>query len=277
MTEKKTILITGCSSGIGRYSAIELQKEGWNVVATARKDKDLAALEDIGVTAVHLDYANTNSIHSAFEKTLEMTDGRLDALFNNGAYGQPGAVEDLKTDVLRKQFEANFFGWHELTVLCIPIMRKQGHGRIINCSSILGWVHSPWRGAYNASKYALEGLTSTMRLELEGTNIYVSLIEPGPIWTKFSENALHHFLENIDQINSPHAERYQLELQRLENSGGVNRFRLGCDAVHSKLLHALNADRPKAHYPVTIPTHFMNVMRRILPTRMVDRILIKSA
>jgi len=276
MKKNRKILITGCSTGIGRYSALQLSREGWQVFATARKDEDLKTLQAEGLEAIYLDYTDTTSIRACFETVMDKTDRTLDALFNNGAYGQPGAVEDLPTDVLRKQFETNFFGWHELTNLCIPIMRKQGHGRIVHCSSILGWVTSPWRGAYNASKFALEGLASTMRIELEGTDIFVSLIEPGPIRTDFTKNALAAFLENIDQENTPHKETYKRELKRLNESGGMNKFRLGPEAVHAKLEHALNAKRPKAHYGVTTPTHVMNIARRVLPTRMVDKILLKN-
>lgn len=276
MKNKKNILITGCSSGIGEHCAKELLSQGWRVFATAREPEDLKMLEESGLDAVHLDYTDTKSIHDCFNKIIAETNGQIDALFNNGAYGQPGAVEDLTTDVLRKQFETNFFGWHELTNLVLPVMRKQGHGRIVHCSSVLGWVALPWRGAYNSSKFALEGLASTMRIELEGTGIFVSLIEPGPIKTEFTKNALKAFLENIDRENTPHKERYKLELERLNSNGGVDRFRLEPHAVYKKLDHALNAKRPKAHYGVTVPTHVMNIARRILPTRMVDKILLKD-
>lgn len=255
---------------------MELLSLGWQVFATARKDADLKTLEGLGLKAIHLDYTDTKSIHACFKTVMSETGGTLDALFNNGAYGQPGAVEDLTTEVLRKQFEANFFGWHELTNLVIPVMRKQGHGRIIHCSSILGWVSAPWRGAYNASKFALEGLASAMRIELADTDIHVSLIEPGPIKTEFSKHALAAFLENIDRENTAHKQRYEKELRRLDSGGGVNRFRLGPEAVYKKLDHALNAKRPKAHYGVTIPTHIMNFARRVLPTRLVDKILLKN-
>ena len=276
MSTRKSILITGCSSGIGKYCAVELLNREWQVFATARQPEDLEMLEEQGLEAVHLDYTDNASIHACFNNVMEKTNGKLDALFNNGAYGQPGAVEDLKTDVLRQQFEANFFGWHELTNLVLPVMRKQGHGRIIHCSSILGWITAPWRGAYNSSKFALEGLASTMRIELMGTNIHVSLIEPGPIRTKFTENARKAFLKNIDRENSAHKERYEQEMKRLNSGGGVNRFRLEPEAVFKKLDHALTAKKPNAHYGVTVPTHFMDFARRFLPTRTVDKILLKN-
>jgi len=274
--QKRTILVTGCSSGIGWYCALQLQKDGWQVYATARKEEDIKALNDQGIDAFYLDYSDQASIHAAFSNVMQKTGGRLDALFNNGAYGQAGAVEDLSTQVLRQQFEANFFGWHELTNLAIPVMRKQGYGRIVHCSSILGFVPLAWRGAYNASKYALEGLAATMRLELKGSSIEVCLIRPGPIKSKFVENGLPHFINNIDQTNTVHAKQYKKQLQRLQTSGGKNRLRLGPEAVYSKLVHALNARRPKAHYPVTLPTYMMAIARRVLPYAILERILSTS-
>ncbi|MCF6322149.1 MAG: SDR family NAD(P)-dependent oxidoreductase, partial [Rhizobiaceae bacterium] len=173
-------------------------------------------------------------------------------------------------------FEANFFGWHELTNLVMPVMRAQGHGRIVHCSSVLGFVPLAWGGAYNSSKYALEGLATTMRLELKGSNIHVCLIEPGPIKTNFTINTLPHFVGKIDQENSVHKAEYEQQLKRIEAKGGVNRFRLGPEAVYKSLKHALNARRPKAHYLVTVPTYFMAIARRILPHSMLERLLINS-
>ena len=269
----RTILITGCSSGIGRHCAFRLKEQGWRVLATARKPCDLADLKSRGLDALYLDYADETSIRDAFAKALALSGGRLDALFNNGAYGQPGAVEDLPTNALRAQFEANFFGWHALTRLAIPLMRAQGFGRIVHCSSILGVIAYRWRGAYNASKFALEGLASTQRMELKGSGIHVSLIEPGPINSRFSDNAVNKFLENIDIKNSVHASTYASQLARLNEGGGANRFRLGPEAVFRKLHHALNATKPRPHYPVTLPTHFMFMARRLLPQVWLDRLL----
>ncbi|MDJ0614660.1 MAG: SDR family oxidoreductase [Rhizobiaceae bacterium] len=273
---KKKILITGCSSGIGWKCAELLHRDGWEVHATCRGEGDLERLRNTGVSAYILDYTKPETIHETFGAVIQATGGRLDALFNNGAYGQPGAVEDLSTDVLRAQFEANFFGWHELTNLVLPIMRKQGYGRIVHCSSILGWIPAPYRGAYNASKYALEGLASTMRLELANTDIHVSLIEPGPIATRFSENALEQFLANVDWENSVNRPAYEGELKRLkkQSKNTLTKFTLPPEAVYAKLKHALDAKNPKAHYGVTVPTHFMNIVRRFLPQRLVDRIIL---
>ena len=268
-----SILVTGCSSGIGLHCARRLAQGGWRVTATARKEADLAMLRGEGLHAVYLDYTEPTSIREAFASAMEHHDGRIDALFNNGAYGQAGAVEDLPTEALRAQFEANFFGWHELTNLAVPVMRRQGAGRIVHCSSILGFVAYPWRGGYNASKFALTGLAWTMRLELKGSGVHVSLIEPGPIESKFTSNGVPHFLKWIDQENSVHRKRYAKELARLESNGGVNRFRLGPEAVYQVLDHALNAKRPKAHYQVTTPTKMMAVAKRLLPINALDRLL----
>lgn len=274
----KSILITGCSSGIGWTCAQMLKADGWEVHATARTDDDLDRLREFGVNAHLLDYTQPETISSTFKAVIEQTGGTLDALFNNGAHGQPGAVEDLPTDVLREQFEANFFGWHELTRLVIPVMRQQGHGRIVHCSSILGFIPAPYRGAYNASKHALDGLASTLRLELANTGIHVSIIEPGPVATRFSENALEKFLVNIDWQNSVNLPAYEKELKRLkrQRSNTVSRYTVPPEAVYRKLEHALSAKRPKTHYPVTVPTHVMKIAKRLLPQRMIDRIILKG-
>ena len=276
MPAARTIIVTGASSGIGAHCARALRSEGWRVFATARKPDDLAALEADGIEAFYLDYCEPSSIEALVANVLARTGGRLDALFNNGAYAQAGAVEDLPVAALRAQFEANFFGWHELTNLVLPHMRRAGAGRIVHCSSILGIVPYRWRGAYNASKFALEGLASTMRLELRGSGIHVSLIEPGPITSKFTTNGLPHFVDNIDIESSIHSKVYRKQLERLQSAGGVNRFRLPPEAVYVKLRHALTSSRPKAHYHVTVPTKFMGVAKRLLPQSLIDRLLLGS-
>ena len=269
----RTILVTGCSSGIGRHSALRLAQDGWRVFATARTDADLAALEAEGLEALRLDYAKTDTIHAAMDTVLERTDGRLDALFNNGAYGQPGAVEDLPTDVLRLQFETNVFGWHELTRRVIPVMRAAGRGRIVNCSSILGLVPYKWRGAYNASKYALEGLTVTMMMELRGSGIHVSLIEPGPIRSDFMANALKAAEANIDLENTVHRVEYQRQLKGLRGELAGARGKLGPEAVYDVLRHALTSPAPKPHYIVTKPARRGVLLKRLLPSGLFYRIL----
>ena len=210
----KSILITGCSSGIGYFCAKELHKMGYKVIASCRKPEDVSRLIGEGLNCVHLDLANEQSIESGFNEALKLCDNKLDILFNNGAYGQPGAVEDLPTQTLRTQFEINFFSWHHLTNLAIKHMRKSGTGKIIHNSSVLGLVALPYRGAYNASKFALEGLTDTLRMELAETDIHISLIEPGPIASKFRENALKNFNKNIDIENSYFSSIYKKELKK---------------------------------------------------------------
>ncbi|MCT4657067.1 MAG: SDR family oxidoreductase [Cohaesibacter sp.] len=269
---QRSILITGCSTGIGHCCALGLKEEGWMVFATARRDEDLQDLASKGLIPLYLDYRDETSITKAVETLTEKTGGGLDALFNNGAYGQPGAVEDLPTSALREQFESNVFGWHELTRQVIPLMRQQGHGRIIQCSSVLGMAALPFRGAYNSSKFALEGLTDTLRLELHGSGIQVSLIEPGPITSRFRATAFKKLKEHIDMDRSVHAAKYQKRLAR-GVSDDKDRFELGPEAVLAKLNHALNAPKAKARYYVTVPTYFIGYAKRILSTTMLDRIL----
>lgn len=273
MAERRTIIVTGCSSGIGAYCARALKAEGWRVFATVRKAEDLAALEADGIEALLMDYTQPETIAALVDTVSARTGGRIDALFNNGAYGQPGAVEDLTTDVLRLQFETNVFGWHELTRRIIPIMRRQGHGRIVNCSSILGLIPYRYRGAYNASKFALEGLTVTMRMELDGSGIHVALIEPGPIASRFTANALEAVRKNIDLENSAHAQEYKRQLARLDGSGPVNRHKLGPEAVQKVLMHALTAQRPKPHYLVTKPAKQGMILKRFLPADLFYRLM----
>jgi NAD(P)-dependent dehydrogenase (short-subunit alcohol dehydrogenase family) len=276
MNPSKTILITGCSSGIGYVTAVELRKRGHNVITSARKPEDVARLSQEGFTAVQLDLADSDSIRQAVRQIVALTDGRIDALFNNGAFGQPGAVEDLSRDVLRFQFETNFFGTHELTNLLIPIMRQQGHGRIIYNSSVLGFVAMTYRGAYNASKFALEGLADTLRLELHGSNIHVSLIEPGPIVSNFRKNALELYKKNIDSAHSVHKEIYKNMEERLQKEGPAAPFTLPAEAVAEKVIHALEAKRPKLRYYVTFPTYLFGFLKRILPMSWMDGLLRKA-
>ena len=271
----KSILITGCSSGIGLCVAEGLKARGYRVFATARKETDAQQLRADGFESLRLDLTDSDSITAAVDEILARTHGTLDALFNNGAYGQPGAVEDLSRDALRAQFETNLFGSHELTNQILPVMRRQGHGRIIQNSSVLGFVALRYRGAYNASKYALEGLSDTLRLELAGTNIHVSLIEPGPISSRFRENAFKAYQENIDPENSVHRDKYLAMEARLKTEGPVVPFTLPPEAVLKKVIHALESRRPRARYYVTFPTYLFGFLKRVLSTRLLDRLLNK--
>lgn len=270
----KTILITGCSSGIGYAAACGLRARGWRVFATCRQQVDCDRLKAEGFESPLLDYTDTATIHTALSQVLDTTDGSLDAVYNNGAHATPGAVEDLPTDALRAIFESNFFGWHELTRLVLPVMRAQGHGRIVHCSSVLGLVALPWRGAYNSTKFALEGLTDTLRLEMRGSNIRVILIEPGPVTSKISVNSIPHFERWIDWENSPRKTQYEAQLRkRLYQSRGPGTFELPPEAVVKKLVHALESPRPRPRYYVTTPTYISGILRRVLPTRTLDWVL----
>ncbi|MFA5983657.1 MAG: SDR family NAD(P)-dependent oxidoreductase [Methylococcaceae bacterium] len=275
MHSAQTILITGCSSGIGYTTAVELKKRGHQVIATARQPDDVQRLINEGFIAVALDLADSLSIQTAVKQVIDITQGKLDVLFNNAAFGQPGAVEDLSREVLRAQFETNFFGTHELTNLIIPLMRKQAYGRIIYNSSILGFVAMPFRGAYNASKFALEGLADTLRLELKGTGINISLIEPGPIISKFRENAFSQFQQHVDSSQSVHQKAYQKMQDRLSKPGTATMFTLPSLAVAKKVIHAVEAKHPKRRYYVTFPTYLFAFLKRVLPTACLDAILIK--
>lgn len=276
-TAKKSILITGCSSGIGLCVAQGLQQRGYRVFATARKSDDVERLASLGLESMVLDLNNSVSIKNAVNRVIDRTDGKLDALFNNGAYGLPGAVEDLSRDALRAQFETNLFGWVELTNLVIPIMRQQGHGRIIQNSSVLGIAAMAYRGAYNASKFALEGLTDTLRQELSGSNIHVSLIQPGPIISQFRQNAFAAFQKYIDDEHSAHQQQYHSLIDRLNKEGPVAPFTLGPEAVLKRVVHALEAKRPRVRYYVTFPTYLFGYLKRILSDRMMDRLLFKAS
>lgn len=275
--DQRVILITGASSGIGYASARDMAARGWRVFATVRNAADFHRLDELdGVTPVYLDYTDPTLIAACAETVLSATGGRIDALFNNGAYGQPGAVEDLRTEVLRAQFEANLFGWHDLTTRLIPAMRARGHGRIVQCSSILGFISMKYRGAYNASKHALEGLTDTLRLELRGTGIDVISIQPGPIATDFVPASMQKFHENIDIEASPHREVYLRRLERMKR-GGANRFKLPPEAVVACLVHACENPRPRPSYRVTTPTKLLWFFKRLAPTRALHTFLARAS
>ncbi|HIF54120.1 MAG: SDR family oxidoreductase [Methylococcales bacterium] len=276
MPESKTIFITGCSTGIGYTTAVELKKRGHRVICSARKQADVLRLQAEGLETLQLDLADSGSIQQAVKQLMVLVDGKIDGLFNNAAFGQPGAVEDLSREVLRNQFETNVFGTHELTNLIIPIMRQQGHGRIIYNSSVLGFVAMRYRGAYNASKFALEGLVDTLRIELHGTNIKLSLVEPGPIESHFRKNAYALFKANIDIASSAHIDTYQAMENRLQKEGPAVPFTLPATAVAEKVIHALESGKPKIRYYVTVPTYLFAYLKRLLPMAWLDFLLRKA-
>jgi len=276
MITNKNILITGCSSGIGLCVAHGLRERGYRVFATARSLSDVEQLEKEGFEAFQLDLTDSDSLNQAVDHVLEKTDNRIDALFNNGAYGLPGAVEDLSRDALRVQFETNVFGWIELTNRIIPVMRQQDYGRIIMNSSVLGFAAMAYRGAYNASKFAIEGFTDTLRIELKDTPIQLSLIEPGPISSKFRQNAKKAFDQFIDAENSFHKEQYEAMERRLNKPGPAAPFTLPPEAVLKRVIHALESDKAKARYYVTFPTYLFGYLKRLLSSSMMDKILSKA-
>jgi short-subunit dehydrogenase len=273
----KSILVTGCSSGIGHCVALGLKDRGYRVFATARRREDLLALDRQGVSSIELHLDDPTSVAAAAAQVLEAAGGHVYGLFNNGAYGQPGAVEDLRWDVLEMQLRTNLLGWHELTRRLIPGMRERGEGRIIQNSSVLGLVAMPYRGAYNCSKFALEGLSDTLRLELHGSGIHVSLIEPGPIASRFRDNSLRMFKQHIDIERSVHRDRYRAMQTRLEHEGPTTAFTLPPEAVLKKVIHALESPRPRPRYAVTLPTHVFGALRRVLGTRPLDWLLRKAS
>jgi NAD(P)-dependent dehydrogenase (short-subunit alcohol dehydrogenase family) len=274
---QRSILITGCSSGIGLDAARGLKARGWRVFATCRQEADCARLRSEGLESFRLDYADEASIAEAVAEALARTGGTLDALFNNGAFACPGLVEDVPRGALREIFEVNLFGYHDLARQVIPVMRRQGHGRIVNCSSVLGLVGMRFRGAYVATKFAMEGLTDVMRIELRGSGIAVVLIEPGPIATRIRENAIPHFERWIDWENSARADLYRSLRGRLyDRKTKKDAFELEPSAVTAKLVRALEARRPRARYFVTTPTYLMGFARRALPTGALDWLIARG-
>ncbi|MDH5516717.1 MAG: SDR family oxidoreductase [Gammaproteobacteria bacterium] len=272
----KSILITGCSSGIGYCVATALKQRGYRVFATARATADVERLAAEGFEAYQLDLTDSDSINTAVDAILAVSDNRLDALFNNGAYGLPGAVEDLTREALRVQFETNVFGWIELTNRIIPVMRQQDDGRIIMNSSVLGFAAMAYRGAYNASKFAIEGFSDTLRIELKDTPIQVSLIEPGPISSQFRKNAKKAFDAFIDAENSLHKAQYLAMQDRLNKPGPAAPFTLPPEAVLKRVIDALESKQAKARYYVTLPTYLFGFLKRFLSSRVMDKILAKA-
>lgn len=277
MTAPRSVLITGCSSGIGRDAALFLHARGWHVFAACRRPEDCSALRDLGLDSPRMDLDDPASIETGLAEVLDATGGTLDALCNNAGFALPGAVEDLPREALRRQFETNLFGTHDLTTKVIPVMRRQGHGRIVTISSVLGLVPLRWRGAYVASKHGLEGLTDTLRLEMADSPVRVILIEPGPITSEIRAKSIPGFERWIDWQNSPRRAQYEAALlPRLYTARGPDPFELPPRAVSETLLRALTAPRPKPRYYVTKPTHLMGAARRLLPTRALDWLIARG-
>jgi NAD(P)-dependent dehydrogenase (short-subunit alcohol dehydrogenase family) len=269
----RTALVTGCSSGIGLATAELLKARGWRVIASARKPEDVTRLGQQGFEALQLDVCDALSVKRALATVFTLTGGELDGLVNNAGIAIPGAVEDLSREDLQQQFDTNFFGLVELTRQVLPVMRRRGRGRIVMVSSILGRVAVPWRGAYNASKFALEGITDTLRLELRGSGIQVSLVNPGPVRSRFRDNSLQNFDSRVGAAASVHAAEYA----RLRAQTGAAKdhqpFVVGPEVVARKIAHALESHRPKARYYVTVPAYILATARCLLPTAWLDAVL----
>ena len=271
----QNILITGCSSGIGLETALILKENGIKVYASARKEKDVEMLQNLGFETFKIDVRNKDEIINAFNKILK-NDLKLDAVFNNAGFGQPGAVEDLSVEVLKEQFDTNFFGLHEVTIQTMKIFRTQGFGKIIQHSSVLGIISLKYRGAYNASKYAIEGLNDTLRQEVMGSNIFISTVNTGPVSSKFRENALKKFNENITIEGSFFEETYKKELKtRLGTKEDKAPFNLPASSVAKVILKIMESKKPKPRYYVTTATHILGFLKRVLSTSSMDRLLNK--
>lgn len=269
----KIVFISGCSTGIGFHLAKTLQDKGYQVIASCRKPQDVNRLQSLGLYTLQMDVSDSVSIQDAIAKLLKYTQGKLDILINNAGFGQGGALEDINREVMQAIFQTNVFGLHELTRQIIPVMRAQGSGRIINISSILGQVSLPFRGAYNASKYAVEGLSDTLRLELEPSGIWVSSILPGPIDSNFRDTVVEHSLKAIDTENSYFKGQYKYMLAHFKEKKQHSKLTQGPDAVFKKVLHAIEAKKPKPIYIVTLSAHLLTLARRFLPTRWLHYLL----
>jgi short-subunit dehydrogenase len=274
--EHRSVLVTGCSSGIGLATAELLRSKGWMVFPTARKSGDIEALNAAGFDAIELDVGSSESIASAVESLLEKTGGKLGAVVNNAGFGMPGAIEDLTRDAMRQQFEINLFGLQELTNGLVPVFRAQGCGRIVNISSVVGRISLPFMGIYSASKFALEAVSDALRVELSMDRIGVSIIEPGPIRTRFSTNCAGQGEEKLDTDHSRYGPAYKRYFEKRRNGGmSEDRFRLPPEAVAEKVLHALESPRPKLRYCVTVPAHLGSLASRFVPAPLIDRLLVR--
>jgi NADP-dependent 3-hydroxy acid dehydrogenase YdfG len=266
----KAVLITGCSSGIGRATAEHLNDRGWTVYATARRAESIEDLAQRGCTTLSLDVTDESSMRTAVD-AVEMAEGAVGVLVNNAGYSQSGAVETVPLDQLRRQFETNVFGLVRMCQLVLPAMRRQGWGKIVNISSMGGRLTFPGGGAYHATKHAVEAFSDAMRFEVQGFGIDVILIEPGLITTKFGEvgaatvgegPADGPYAEFNDAVAKGTAEVYE---------GGLARLGGGPEVVARKIEKAITARRPRTRYPVTPSARLAIGQRRLLTDRMWDR------
>lgn len=269
----KTVLVTGCSSGIGAATARVLRDAGWTVYPTARKEEDLAALKADGFDAVRLDLADEASVACAAAEFLEKCGGRPGALVNNAGYCQAGALEDLGRAALRAQFEANVLGPQQLIRAVLPAMKACGAGRIVTVSSVFGRIASPLVGAYCASKYAVEALGDTLRIELSGTGVWASLVEPGAVLSRFRKNAAEALAANTE-AGGDFEGMYEREVERRRRQVKKRDFfTRPPEEVAAKIRHALESPRPWRRYRVTPAAWLVEVAVRVLPQALTDVIL----
>ena len=269
------VLVTGCSSGIGLAAAHHLKEQGYHVLTTARKPIDVSRLRERGFDAERLDLDDSHSIRQGFEWAVSRN-ANLYALFNNAGWGLPGRLEDVSRAALRAIFESNVFGAQELANLAIRYMREHNiAGRIIYNSSVLGYVTIKHRGAYCASKFAMESLADSLRLELATTGIKVVLLEPGPITSEFRANAYKAYKKWMEPEKSLDAVLYRKMEQSHYNltKGPTDPFTLEPVAVTKALLKALRSPDPRPRYRITLPSVLFWYLRRFLPTRWLDLLL----
>ena len=270
----KNILITGCSSGIGKNVAITLHNKGWRVFATCRSKTDCTFFTKLGIESFPLDLLKEESINCAVNLVKEKTKSQLDVLFNNGAYAIPGAIQDIPRSAMREIFEVNVFGQIDLINRCIPLMMNSDYPKVINCSSVLGFISLPYRGLYSATKYSIEALTDALRRENYDSKIKFVLIQPGPINTDIKKKSIKHFEKWIDWKKSVHQKTYENKvIKRLYDNNykdSFNVYELQPDEVTKILINVLNSKKPKARYKITIQTKIAQIMTKLLPTNTLD-------
>jgi NAD(P)-dependent dehydrogenase (short-subunit alcohol dehydrogenase family) len=269
MPAARTVLITGCSTGIGRATAERLAARGWTVWATARRPEAIADLEGHGCRILALDVTDEGSMRAAVERAE--ADGPLGALVNNAGYSQSGALESVDVDRVRAQFETNVFGLLRLSQLVLPGMRRAGAGRIVNLSSMGGKLTFPGGGVYHATKYAVEALSDVLRFEVQGFGVDVVIVEPGLIRTAFGDTAV----STVDAGDGPYAQ-FNVAVSRATAgaySGPMSRLGAGPGAVAKVIERALTAKRPRTRYKVTASARVLMAQRRLVPDRVWDRMM----
>ena len=270
----KAVLITGCSSGIGRATAEHLAGKGWTVYATARRPESIADLEEKGCRTLALD-VNDEASMAAAVGAVEEAEGAVGVLVNNAGYSQSGAVEDVPLDVVRRQFETNVFGLVRMCQLALPGMRRQGWGKIVNVSSMGGRMVFPGGGFYHGTKYAVEAISDALRFEVAGFGVDVSIIEPGLIRTSFGDTAAHG-VDEATSSDGPYAEfnaAVAKSTREAYEDGALAKLGGGPETVARAIEKAISRRRPKTRYKVTPSARMALATRRLLPDRGWDAFL----